>query len=212
MGQGPQTRRSRDPRVGRYGEQLVSTATPDPIEVGVVVGAHGIAGALRVRLHDAQSEALANARPVVLRLKDGESQSCTVHRLARQPGTPTIRLWVDAIRSRDDAERWRGAAVLVDREQLVLGDDEYYLADLVGLRVRGHADSSVGAGRDLGQVDDVTSNGVQDLLQIETVTPDGRIQWLLPALPEFVVSFDEEEIVVDVPPGFAPDLFEPDSR
>ncbi|TPV92346.1 MAG: 16S rRNA processing protein RimM [Myxococcales bacterium FL481] len=188
----------------------MSSLDAESIEVGIVVGAHGVGGALRVRLHDIASDALATKRVVTLCDANGHGLTCELRRVSRQPGTQIVRIWVDGVSSRDDAERWRRAAVRVDRAQLTLREDEYYLADLIGLRVRGHVDSAEGAGRLLGRVSDLTSNGVQDLLQIDADTGEGRVQWLLPALSEFIIAFDEHEVVVDVPPGFLPRPIESD--
>lgn len=181
------------------------------IEIGVVVGAHGVAGGLRVRLHDDASSALVPALAIALVGDAGARLDATVRRVARQPGKPGVRLWLDNVSTRDEAERWRGAVVKVDRETLALDDDEYYLADLVGLEVVGHADSPTGAGRPLGRVAGIGSNGVQDLLQIEWHGAGTRHEWMLPALPEFVRSFDDTTVVVDVPPGFLPTTLEADS-
>ena len=61
----------------------------------------------------------------------------------------------------------------------------------------------------LGVVAGVTSNGVQDLLEVEWTRPDGRRDtWLLPALPQFIADLDGERLRVDLPLGLLPDALE----
>jgi ribosomal 30S subunit maturation factor RimM len=81
--------------------------------------------------------------------------------------------------------------------------DEFYLADLIGLPVeRLRPDGRL---QPLGTVIALTSNGAQDLLEVEYEVPGRRPDtWLLPVLPQFIVEV-EGRLRVDLPIGMLPD-------
>src|SRR5690606_17059102 len=110
-----------------------------------------------------------------------------------------IRVWLVGLDSRDAAEALRGRELWIDREQLPeLADDEFYLADLVGLDVeREHEDAT----EHIGRITGVTSNGMQDLLCIRL---RGR-EWLLPAIAPFIVDIDDRRVLVDVHDDMLPE-------
>jgi 16S rRNA processing protein RimM len=119
-----------------------------------------------------------------------------------------VRVQFAGVADRDHAERLRGREVWVARADLPeLDDDEFYLADTIGLPVeRVLADGRV---QQLGTVAGVTTNGVQDLLEVEWTRPDGRRDtWLLPALSQFLVDLDRERLRVEVPLGLLPDALD----
>ena len=82
-------------------------------------------------------------------------------------------------------------------EIATLPADEFYLHDLVGLRVEDQH------GAVLGQLADIVGGAGNDLFVVRT--PDGR-QVLLPAVKEFVKSIDLATGVVRVEP--IPGLFD----
>lgn len=176
--------------------------------VGYVAGVHGIAGAVRIKLYDADSEAVATGRVVELWREGALVRTVSVAAVNAVPGKPgLLRVQLEEIDDRNGADALRGCEVRVDRDALPpLSDDEFYLADLIGARVEEIVD---GAARSLGEVTGVSSNGVQDLLEITWRDEAGSThEWLLPALPQFLVEIDPQRLVVDVPPGFVPEPLE----
>lgn len=181
----------------------------EELELGFIVGAHGVGGAVRVRLHDPDSDTLQRVESIRL-LRDGDrgeplDRRYAVSRAAPQPGKPVTRLWLDGVSSREGADALRGCTVWVAKEAMPpLEEDEYYLADLVGVAVL------QGEVR-LGTVAGVTTNGMQDLLEISFEDRGRSRRWLLPALPEFVLAIGDEpepHIEVDVPEGMLPAVLE----
>ena len=99
-----------------------------------------------------------------------------------------------AIPDRDAAEKWRGADVLVFREDAVpLGENENYIGDVIGLAVRPDD------GRELGTVRDVMETGANDVYVVET----GGKELLLPSIPSCILKVDPEEgyVLVHLLPG-----------
>ncbi|MFV8751261.1 ribosome maturation factor RimM [Nannocystaceae bacterium ST9] len=159
--------------------------------LGHVAGAHGIAGALRVRLFNAESNTLRPELEVELR-QAGQRRTLIVDRVAPKPGSEFVRVWLREVADRDAAAALQGAELWVDRGELpALADDEYYLADVIGHAVVRRVGDRL---ESLGTIVDVTSNGMQDLFEIRR----GGETWLMPAMPPFVVEIAEGQVIVDV--------------
>lgn len=178
------------------------------LSVGYVAGAHGIRGGLRVRLHDPDSAALVVGRCVTLRDR-GERMRLREHitKVAPQPGSDRVRVWVEGVETREAAEALKGCDVRIAREELPeLDEDEYYLADLIDLEVRRRVGEGV---QRLGTIVGVTTNGVQDLFEVQWQRAGrGASIWLLPALPEFIEAIEADHVLADLPEGFLPTQLE----
>ena len=86
--------------------------------------------------------------------------------------------------SMNDVERLRKASLYVARENAVrLGRDEYFMADLIGLKVQDES------GTEIGCVRDVMETGANDVYVIDLT--DGR-ELLLPAIKQCVLKVDVE--------------------
>ncbi|PRP91761.1 Ribosome maturation factor RimM [Enhygromyxa salina] len=181
-------------------------ASPDSfaarhVQLGYVAGAHGLHGALRVKLFNAESTALQPGVAVALVERGGSTPaSMQVTRVAPKPGSDTIRLWLQGVDGRDAAEALRGHELWLERASLpALEDDEYYLADLIGLEVVRELD---GEPQSLGEITGVITNAAQPLVSVRL---RGR-EWLLPALPPFIVAVETERVLVDVHDDMVPGL------
>jgi 16S rRNA processing protein RimM len=173
-------------------------AGPSLLLVGWVAGAHGIRGRLKVKLADARSTSLRAG--IVLQLgADGGRRA--VAEASEPDARGVLRVALEGLRTREAAEPLRGTALYVDRAQLpALAADEYYLADTIGAEVFDEQ------GRGLGRVLGITSNGAQALLEVAWPDETGAAhEWLLPALPGFVLGVAEGRVTASVPDGFLPD-------
>ncbi len=175
----------------------------EQLQLGYVAGAHGIRGAVRIKLFNPDSETL---RPgLILHLREPSSseslRTVTVAEVAPKPGSEFARVWLKEVEQRDAAEALRGREVWVDRSELPeLGEDEYYLSDLIDLDVV-RPGPGEGELEQLGTIIGVTSNGVQDLFEVRL----GAQTWLLPAMPPFIVEIEPERVIVDVDDEMLPD-------
>ena len=179
------------------------------LTVGYVAGVHGIHGLVRVQLHDPDSVAV---RPGAQLLLVDESGSFDTHRVESVEPVPgkrgLFRVRLAGVDDRNQAETLVRRTVEVERDALPpLHDDEFYLADAVGLAVRRvRAD---GSHEDLGRVVGLSSNGAQDLFEVQWHDAGGQAHsWLLPVLPQFVRDVDDERVLVEVPLGFLPEALE----
>src|ERR1700675_4859367 len=107
----------------------------DLVQIGYVVKAHGLRGALRVR---STGDSLVALERVFL---DGQEKR--VRRVQRERSDFLLEL--DGIDDRDIAEAQRGKILSCPRSELpAAGEDELYVADLVGCQVETRAGEPLG--------------------------------------------------------------------
>jgi 16S rRNA processing protein RimM len=157
----------------------------DLILVGRVAGAFGIKGEVRITAFTGQPLALVDYK-TLLREDGTPGLTLTGGRVAK--GGVVAR--AKEIETREQAEAARGLQLFIPRALLppVEDEDEFYIADLVGMSV-------VSAEGDLlGHVRSVRDFGAGDLLE---VAPPAGESWWLPFTKEAVpaVSMAERRIV-----------------
>ena len=85
----------------------------------------------------------------------------------------------------NDIEKYKGRSLYVTRDQAIpLEEDEYYIADLMGL------DVYLESGEKFGVLKDVMETGANDVYIVET--EEGK-EVLIPAIHECVLDIDVEE-------------------
>jgi 16S rRNA processing protein RimM len=153
-------------------------STDSPVEVGVVVKPHGLRGAVKVHLHDKSSSSLQRVKDVLLVLPE-EQLRVRIQLLGTM--SEFLLLAIDGVTDREEAERLRGARVLVERSVMEpLEEGQYLYADLVGCRVVGEG------GRALGVVQEVFTAGASDVL----VVRDGELETMIPLVDDWVETID----------------------
>lgn len=174
--------------------EAVDMSSRSRLCVGVIAGAHGVRGLVRVKSFTAVPADVAAYRPVTdaagRRQFDleitGEVRGLLLARIA-------------GVNDRDAAERLRGVELYIDRDLLppVEDDDEFYHADLVGLTAE-RADGSV-----YGEVKAVHDFGAGAMIEI-ALADGGDV--VLPFTAEVVpeVDIDGSRLVVE-PPAVADD-------
>ena len=157
--------------------------------VGRVAGAFGVKGELRITSFTADPMSLVEYK-TLLREDGSPALTLTGGRVAK--GGVVVR--AKEIETREQAEAARGLRLYIPRDLLpdTEDEDEFYVADLVGLDV-----VSV-EGEPLGRVKSVHDFGAGDLLEIEP--PQGPSWWLpftREAVPE--VSIADQRVVAVKP-------------
>lgn len=158
--------------------------------LGVITGAHGVKGEVRVKSFTAAPGAIAGYGP--LEDEPGQRRFALAVRGAVR-GQLIAR--VDGVLDRNAAERLKGTRLYVARDALPApAADEYYHADLVGLAVL------LKDGGPLGRVRAVHDFGAGGNLEVEK--PDGGVV-LVPFTEQVVPEVDlvEGRLVVDPPAG-----------
>lgn len=129
----------------------------DRVCLGVVVGAHGVHGRLRVKPFTADPEAIGDYGPV-----EDEARQWTrrIRVTGRVKGVVVAEM--EGVRRREEAEALRGTKLMVPRAALPEPEDEneFYYADLVGLT------AETAGGERLGMVRAVHDFGAGDVLEV----------------------------------------------
>jgi len=127
------------------------------ILVGAIAGAHGLRGQVRIRSFTADPAAVAAYGP--LTDEAGARRFAIAVTGAAKDG---VIARIDGVADRTAAEALRGLRLYVSRDALPApAADEYYRADLIGLR------AELADGSAYGRVVDVQNYGAGDLLEIE---------------------------------------------
>lgn len=164
-------------------------SSPRLILIGRVAGAFGVRGELRITTFSADPLSLLSYRE--LKGEDGAVALTLTNGRAAKGG---IVARAREVETRDQAEAIRGLRLYVAREDLAPPEeDEFYLADLIGLEARDLAGAVV------GKVKTVENFGAGDLVEVAPV--DGGVTFWLPftreAVPE--VSIANGWIAIDPP-------------
>ncbi|PLK24913.1 16S rRNA processing protein RimM [Porphyrobacter sp. TH134] len=163
-----------------------------PVTLAAIIGAHGVAGEVRLKLFGegvamlAKHKSFNDGALTLVKLRD-DGKGGAIARLAESS-------------SRGDAERLRGTALTVPREALPpLAEGEFYHADLLGLPV------VTDAGESVGTVLAIENFGATDIIEITRVpVPEkGPKTFMVPMIPTAVIEWDELRLVIAA--GFAED-------
>lgn len=147
-----------------------------PVTLAAVIGAHGIAGEVRLKIF---ADDLAS-------YKSFNNGALTLKSL-RAGSNGAIARFAE-VSDRSAAEALRGTQLTVPRSALApLEDGEYYHVDLLGLPAVSDA------GDALGKVVAIDNYGAGDVLEIER--PDGK-RFMVPMQPEAVPEWDAERLVI----------------
>jgi len=136
--------------------------TDKPVTLAAIIGAHGVAGEVRLKLFAQGLESLSAQGRF-----DVDGRTLTLKSV--RPGSNGAVARFAEIGNRGDAEALRGKTLTVSRSALPpLGEGEYYHVDLIGLPCI----SSDGAS--LGQIVAVENFGAGDIIEIERPSTDGK--------------------------------------
>ena len=95
----------------------------------------------------------------------------------------------------NDIEKYRGKSLMIDREDAVdLDEDEYFIADMIGMKVYTED------GSEFGMLKDVMETGANDVYIIDSLE-HGEV--LIPAIRECIldVDMDEERMTIHLMEG-----------
>jgi 16S rRNA processing protein RimM len=150
---------------------------PADILLGVVTAVQGLKGEVRVKTFTEAPERLADYG--VLHTPEGRKLEIAALRVSKADGA-VIRF--KGIEDRDSAQRLVNAKLLVERGALPAAQaDEFYHADLIGLRAQD------GEGRLIGTVRAIHNFGAGDVIELERL---GGGTLLLPFTRDFVPAVD----------------------
>lgn len=164
----------------------------DLLKVGVISSTHGIAGEVKVFPTTDDINRFDFLKDVIL---DTGRERLELEVAGVKYFKNMVILKFKGMNSINDVEKYRGCSLLVTRENAVeLEEDEYFVCDLIGLKV------ITDEGEELGELVDVLQTGANDVYV--TRMAGGR-EILLPAIAECVqkVNLKENTMTVHVMDG-----------
>ena len=158
--------------------------TDKPVTLAAIIGAHGVAGEVRLKLFGEGAEALKSYKSF-----DAAGRTLTLKSVRPGPNGAVARF--AEIGDRGAAEALRGTELTVPRSSLPpLGEGEYYHVDLIGL-------SCISSdGEALGTIVAVENFGAGDIVEVERPSVDGKPGKRFMA-PMHVVVLSEDGAVID---------------
>ena len=144
------------------------------IECGKVINTHGCHGGIKLDSWCNAPEDLASLKQIYLK-KNGEYTPFRV--LKASVFKQFVIFTLKGIDTMDLALALKNKTVYAKRSDFNLEDGEYFIADMIGLKVI-HADS----GKILGTLVEIINRGASDIYVVKT--PDG--EKMMPAVDEFV--------------------------
>jgi 16S rRNA processing protein RimM len=178
----------------------VAQAGDNKLLMGRIGAAHGIKGEVRIQSFTEDPLALASYGPL-----STNKPGLTIKILAARTTTNVLVARLEGINDRNAAEKLNGVELYVDRALLPdTDDDDFYHADLIGLKAR------LADGSEIGEVMAVPNFGAGDLLEIRD--PRSGDTYLYPfskaVVPEVRVA--DGYLLIDPPIEAEPGEEEPD--
>ena len=162
------------------------------LQVGVITQTHGIRGEVKVFPTTDDVNRFKKLKEVIL---DTGKERLTMEIESVKFFKQYVILKFRGYDSINDIEKYKRAKLLVTRDKAVkLKKDEYFIADLIGLKV------VTEDGEPFGTMKDVLATGANDVYVVER--PDAS-EVLLPAIRECILNVDMEQgcIIIHIMDG-----------
>ncbi len=159
----------------------------DLLQVGIITSTHGVRGEVKVYPTTDDPRRFRRLKEVVLDTGKGKMN-------LEIEGVKFFKQFVilkfKGLDNINDIEKYRQKSLYVTRKNAVrLQRDEYFIADLIGLKVQDED------GKELGTVKDVIETGANDVYEVEMA--DGK-SLLLPAIKQCILNVDVENGTMQV--------------
>ena len=177
----------------------LSSNADEWIQIGEVVGAHGVKGGLKIRYYAESMTFLAPGRQIVIESAQGRR----AYQIAQcQPYKNVVRLVLERVATREQAEALSGCGVLIPKADLpALEGGDHYWVDLIDLSVYSTT------GQALGRVTGIIATGANDVYVVRPADSDPAGEILVPAIASVVIEIDmaRGRMIVDLPEGLVED-------
>ena len=159
----------------------------DLLQVGIITSTHGVRGEVKVYPTTDDPRRFRRLKEVVL---DTGKEKMNLEIEGVKFFKQFVILKFKGLDNINDIEKYRLKSLYVTRKNAVrLQRDEYFIADLIGLKVQDED------GKELGTVKDVIETGANDVYEVEMA--DGK-SLLLPAIKQCILNVDVENGTMQV--------------
>ena len=159
----------------------------DLLQVGIITSTHGVRGEVKVYPTTDDPRRFRRLKEVVL---DTGKEKMNLEIEGVKFFKQFVILKFKGLDNINDIEKYRQKSLYVTRKNAVrLQRDEYFIADLNGVKVQEED------GKELGTVKDVIETGANDVYEVEMA--DGK-SLLLPAIKQCILNVDVENGTMQV--------------
>lgn len=159
----------------------------DLLQVGIITSTHGVRGEVKVYPTTDDPRRFRRLKEVVL---DTGKEKLNLEIEGVKFFKQFVIVKFKGLDNINDIEKYRQKSLYVTRKNAVrLQKDEYFIADLIGLKVQDED------GKELGTVKDVIETGANDVYEVEMA--DGK-SLLLPAIKQCILNVDVESGTMQV--------------
>lgn len=159
----------------------------DLLQVGIITSTHGVRGEVKVYPTTDDPRRFRRLKEVVL---DTGKEKMNLEIEGVKFFKQFVILKFKGLDNINDIEKYRQKSLYVTRKNAVrLQRDEYFIADLIGLKVQDED------GKELGTVKDVIETGANDVYVIDS-KEHGEV--LVPAIKECILHVDIEEMKMQI--------------
>lgn len=165
------------------------------LNVAKISGTHHLKGAVKVISHMDDIKLLVENK-VMIEIPGGSKKILTVKHAAPLVGNKAV-LEFQEITNKIDAAALAGSMVLIKRDLIGIGEDEYLISDLIGM------DVVEVSGEILGKITDVFETPAHEIY----VVNEGSDEIMIPGVDEFIknIDFDNRKITVELIDGMKPE-------
>ena len=156
------------------------------LEVGKIVGTHGIRGEMRV-------ECWANSPDFLKKFKRlWLDEGKTLLDVTCRPHKNIALITVKGVGSIEEADKLRGKVLYINRDDVQLEQGEHFVQDIIGLSVTDADNGTV-----YGKVKDVLKTGSNDVYEMQA--ENGKLYYI-PVIPDIIDRLDFESGAVYIHP------------
>lgn len=173
--------------------------TSDMFRVGVISSTHGIKGEVKVYPTTDEPKRFSKLKKVYVEFcKKGLRGNSTSELIELEISSVRyfkqfVIVKFKGIDDINDVEKYKGMDLYVTREEAIpLEENEYYIADLIGLKVISDED------REVGILIDVLQTGANDVYEVKANEEFGEKELLLPAIKECIKDINIDEGIMRV--------------
>lgn len=150
----------------------------DKILVGIIIKPQGIKGELKVAPLTDDINRFKKLKKVYI---DGNELKILNVRISNDE----LFIFLERVNTRNDAENFKDKEIYIAREDLVLEEGRFLIADLIGFIVKFEN------GEVLGKLSDVLQYA-----KIDTYVVQGEKEYMFPALDDVIIAIDEKKKLI----------------
>ncbi len=158
------------------------------LEMGKITKTQGLKGEVRMQYYCDSPDELEEFNVLYM----GKEKTEVELEKSRYLKSDVAVIKIKGIDTPEAAQKLIGKMLYIDRDDVELPEDVWFIQDIIGLEVIDADDGTV-----YGKVDEIYQNGSADVYSVKT--PDGK-NLMFPAIPEVLIDTDIDEGKITIRP------------